>query len=145
MHGETDGEGDGVAVRGVRGEGAVGGGVLFAVDVVFGGGAAGVDGGRAPEKGEGFGGEVGGDGSGDDGGVGGGGLREGVGGDGEEAEEESQGWDYGGHFFCTGGIIHNVSFLQIGGEGFFFGGRGISGRDWRRSGVVPPTGTIHPR
>ena len=86
--GETDGEGDGVAVGRVCGEGAVGGGVLFAVDVVFGGGGAGVDGGGSPEKGEGFGGEVGGDRAGDDGGVGGGGLREGVGGDGEEAEEE---------------------------------------------------------
>ena len=86
--GEADGEVDGVAVGRVRGEGAVGGGVLLAVDVVFGGGGGGVDGGGSPEKGEGFGGEIGGDGSGDDGGVGGGGLREGVGGDGEEAEEE---------------------------------------------------------
>ena len=86
--GEADGEGDGVAVGRVRGEGAVGGGVLLAVDVVFGGGGGGVDGGGSPEEGEGFGGEVGGDGSGDDGGVGGGGLCEGVGGDGEEAEEE---------------------------------------------------------
>ena len=88
VRGETDGEVNGVAVGWVRGEGAVGGGVLFAVDVVFGDGGGGVESGGSPEEGEGFGGEVGGDGSGDDGGVGGGGLREGVGGDGEEAEEE---------------------------------------------------------
>ena len=92
--GDGDGESDadrvvnGVAVTGVRDEVSVGGGVLLAVDVVFGDGGGGVESGGSPEEGEGFGGEVGGDGSGDDGGVGGGGLREGVGGDGEEAEEE---------------------------------------------------------
>ena len=103
--GETDGEVNGVAVCGGRGEGTVGGGVLLAVDAVFGDGGAGVESGGAPEKGEGFGGEVGSDGSGDDGGGGGGGLCEGVGGQGEEAEEEeSQGWDWGFHF---GGIIHD--------------------------------------
>ena len=55
------------------------------------------------------------------------------------------------HFFVRGGIIHNVSFLQIGGEGVFLGG-GVrilwgetvltgAGRIVCRSGVQPPTGT----
>ena len=143
VHGETDGEVNGVAVGRVRGGGAVGDGVLFAVDAVFGDGGGGVESGGSPEKGEGFGGEVGGDGSGDDGGVRGSGLREGVGGDGEEAEEESQGWDYGGHFFCTGGIIHNVSFLQIGGEGFFLGGRGRVGTGAGRGLYPRPERSTH--
>ena len=128
VSGEADGVVDGVAVCGVCGEVSVGGGVLFAVYAVFGGGGAGVDGGGSPEKGEGFGGEVGGDGAGDDGGVGGlgGGLREGVGGQGKEAgEEESQGWD--GGFHAWGGIIRNFS----GRVGFFWGGR---------SGLVPVGG-----
>ena len=70
--GEADGEVDGVAVCGVRGEVSVGAGVLFAVYAVFGGGRAHVEGGGAPEKGESFGGEVGGNRTGDDGGVRGG-------------------------------------------------------------------------
>ena len=90
---------------------------MLAVYAVCGDGGGGVESGGSPEEGEGFGGEVGGDGSGDDGGVRGCGLCEGVGGDGEEAEEESHGWDYGGHFLHGGNYTQCFVFANWGGGG----------------------------